>query len=271
MIDLLRPGSPAWNVALSTQRTMLAGTSLATVGRPRWGVSCRWRVAAFLILPITASAAEPRGTETLPSGKIEWTRLITHSPYWNRHAESDSRLLTYLATHTPLTVDPQLRSTSPRRLEDLCHFPFIYAHDISSLPENEARNLAEYLKRGGFLMVDFCANVHINPAPKVFLGAQLAKLNSFLPDIRVEELRPEHEVFSIFFRMRHFPPQTRPGDSPWVDGKTNPLCAFYCGDRLVAIVGLSAFQCAWSGVGPADNANECMQMLANIYVYAMTH
>jgi hypothetical protein len=227
--------------------------------------------AALVLSGVGVAGAELRSRDGVQSGKIEWTRLITHSPYWNRHAESDSRLLTYLATHTPLTVDPQLRSTSPRRLEDLCHFPFVYAHDISSLSADEARNLAEYLKRGGFLMVDFCANVHINPAPAVFLRAQFAKLQPHLPDLRAEELRPDHEVFSIFFKMRHFPPQTRPGDSPWVDGKTNPLCAFYCGDRLVAIVGLSAFQCAWSGVGPADNANECMQMLANIYVFAMTH
>lgn len=221
-----------------------------------WGLGC------------ALSAATPTDRPVL--GKIEWTRLITHSPYWNRHAERDHNLMTYLSQNTPLTVEPRIEYTSPLSLPSLCRYPFIYAHDLTSLPPEESLNLAEFIQRGGFLFVDYCGNASINPRPEVFLAAQATVLRRHLPELRVAVVPRSHEVYSIYFKMAHFPPQTRPGDNSHLDGPINPLQALYMGERMVAIVALNGFQCAWSGVGTPENAQECMQMVANIYIYAMT-
>lgn len=229
-----------------------------------------WIVAVVTLVCGWGVSSAPAASESIRAGKIEWTRLITPSPYWNRHAEADNRLLDYLATRTPLIVNPKMEYASPKSLENLCRYPFIYAHDVSSLPPEESANLAEFIKRGGFLFVDFCGNTQINPAPDIFLRNQLAVLQRHLPELRVQNLLPSHEVFSIYFKMTEFPPQTRPGDSVWLDGPTNPMPALYLGDRMIGIIGLNGLQCGWANVGSAEHAARCMQMIANIYIYAMS-
>lgn len=179
-------------------------------------------------------------------------------------------MLDFLSRNTPLRVERDWQSTKPDDQEALCRYPFVYAHDLTALRPEQAANVAEYLKRGGFILVDYCRNPNINPAPDVFLSRQYTILKQQLPELRMVVLRPEHEVFSVYFKMVHTPPQTSGGGSLLRDPAL-PIRALYLDDRIVGMVDLNAYQCAWSGVGPRDNAVECMQMMANIYIYAMTH
>ena len=87
------------------------------------------------------------------------------------------------------------------------------------------------------------------------------------PDFHCEELPPQHEVFSIYFKMKDFPPQARLRDNTWLNGPTNPLRLLYVGDRVIGILSLSGMQCAWA-VRAQDHAP--MMMVTNIYLYAIT-
>lgn len=229
------------------------------------------RILALLLVPAGGATFASSPAQPPPRGRVEWTRLITPSEYWNRHMEGDRSMLRYIREKTPLQVEESWRATSPDNLEDLCRYPFIYAHDLRDLTAKQARNIAEFIRRGGFVFVDFCVNVKINPAPREFMQLQYQTLRPHLPGVKVFQLTPQHEIYSVYFKMRHFPPQTRPGDSQWVDGETNPMYGLEYEGRLVAVVGLSGFQCSWDGVGGYENAVECMQMVANIHIYAMTH
>ena len=230
---------------------------------------CVRKFLSFVLLAgAAAQAALP--AERVGRGKFEWVRLQTPSPYWNRHMRGDPGLLQFLRKETPLQVEPSWRTVSADDVDALCEYPFIYAHDIRDLRPLQARNLAEYIRRGGFVFIDFCVNSTINPSPAEFLELQYAILKPHLAGLRKNTLPPGHEIFSIYFKMVDFPPQTRPGDSRWTDGATNPMCGFYLDNRMVVLVGLSGFQCSWDGVGSRQNAAECMKMAANIHIYAMT-
>lgn len=233
----------------------------------------RWAAAViFIVSGWSARAADSANAAATASlrNKVEWTRLITNSPHWSRHSQFDERMLSFFAERTPFAIEPHWKSTSPDNLEDLCSYPFVYAHDIGGLPFAKSRNVAEYLKRGGFLFIDYCIDKSVNPAPSVFFERQVDTLKAHLPTLRAASLGDQHGVFSSYFKMTRFPPQTGSAAISW-GGRGNRLHGLFLGERMVGIISLSGFQCAWGGVGSRENADDCMQMVANIYIYAMTH
>jgi hypothetical protein len=68
--------------------------------------------------------------------------------------------------------------------------------------------------------------------------------------------------------MTKFPPQTRSGSNPsWANGSTEPLRGVFLGDRMIAVISLSGFQC---GFGQNPNPGEVIRMVTNIYIHAMS-
>ncbi len=224
---------------------------------------CLLLLSLVAVLP----AATPPGDQ-LRGGKVEWARLKTSNPYWNRHSERDVHVLTVMRSNTSLNIGDTWHSASAGDLGELCAYPFIFAESIASLSNAEGTNVAEYLRRGGFLLIDACVAVSINPDAGAFLAAQTKVLARQFPQLRVAPLGPEHEVFSIYFKMTKFPPQTRSGSNPrWANGSTEPLHGMFVGDRMVAVVSLSGFQC---GLVQNSKPTDVVQMVTNIYLYAMT-
>jgi hypothetical protein len=223
----------------------------------------RFLLFVFLGLTGAAHAAAPV-REPHRGGKVEWARLATAGAHWDRHAGSDERVLQLMRTESSLNIDGNWRSARVSRLPELCEFPFIFTDSIAPLSDEDSRNLAEYLRRGGFLLIDACRNRQINPNINRFLAAQIAQFKKQFPNSRVVTLEPSHAVFSIYFKMREFPPWRR-------TDSFEPLRAVYVGDRMVAVISLVGLQCGWAGYGGAgNNAIECVQMATNIYFYAMT-
>lgn len=182
--------------------------------------------------------------------------------YWNRHSNGDPALLNYLRRSTSLKIDPAWHSVHATKVEALTIYPFIYCENVSYLSPLEARNLAEYLRRGGFLCIDACRNPGVNPNMAAFFAEQVKVLTEQFPDLRVEELPPTHEVYSVYFKMKLTPPHKS-------EDPSRPMYALYSGDRMIALMGLTGFQCGWAGSN-SGYAAECAQMMTNIYVYAMT-
>jgi hypothetical protein len=199
--------------------------------------------------------------------------LQTPDPYWQRHAESDSRLSTFIRTRTSLNIDTTWYTAKCESLEDLCTYPFLFANSLEGLETEQSRkNVAEYLGRGGFLVVDACINRDINPDPEVFLRTNIAVFKKLLPGCEVREFEESHPIFSCFFVLAEKPPHTfhqAHFDKRWA---RHGLKGVYLEDRLVSVITLSGLQCGWAGV-PAKtrtHGQTCMEMMLNIYVYAMT-
>jgi hypothetical protein len=61
-----------------------------------------------------------------------------------------------------------------------------------------------------------------------------------------------------------------PGNS-WMDTRFFPLHSISLGKRLLGILSMSGLQCGWAHVGSQANAQECLEMMTNAYIYAITH
>jgi Domain of unknown function (DUF4159) len=206
----------------------------------------------------------PPSVERFRGGQFQWTRLQTSGVYWNRHSNGDPALLNYLRRATVLKIDPVWHSVRATSVEALAIYPFIYCDNISYLSTSEAGNLAEYLRRGGFLFIDACENHEINPNIPRFLQDQLMVLRAQFPDLRLGELTPTHEIFSVYFTIKDGP-LYRKGRNP-----QHPMYTVFDGDHLIGVIGLNGYQCGWSSTNSAVYASECAQMMTNIYVYALT-
>jgi hypothetical protein len=211
--------------------------------------------------------AAPRG------GRVGWARLISDDPEWERHTRSDNNLSDYIKTRTSLNLDPVWHSANPAALEDLAAYPFIFSTGLATLRDSPRRkNLAEYLGRGGFLLVDSCINHNVTPDPDVFLADNTAVFQAVLPGCTVKPLARDHEIYRCFFTLKEIPPHTYHDaifDPRWFK---HPLYGvFNASGRLSSVISLSGLQCGWDGmIAPAGHTEQCMQMVVNIYVYAMT-
>jgi hypothetical protein len=214
------------------------------------------------------------GDGVLRGGRVGWARLRTPDEYWERHSEEDYRLSGFIRRETSLNMDPTWYSVSVDSLEELCRYPFIFANSLAAVRSAQARsNLIEYFKRGGFVVVDACINKTINPDPAKFLANNKAVFTALIPGCEIKPLSPDHEIYTCFFTMTVKPPHTYHDahyDKRWAQ---HGLYGVYVKGRIASIITLSGLQCGWSGMrAPSPNhAQECMEMMLNIYVYAMTH
>jgi hypothetical protein len=231
-------------------------------------------VAAILTAGFDGSAWAQGDDGVMRGGRVGWARLRTPDAYWERHSEEDNRLSVFIRRETSLNMDPTWYSVSVDSLEELCRYPFIFANSLAAVRTTQARsNLVEYFKRGGFVVVDACINKTINPDPAKFLDDNKAVFTALIPGCEIKPLSQEHEIYSCFFTMTVKPPHTYHDaryDKRWAQ---HGLYGVYVKGRIISIITLSGLQCGWSGVSATrpNHAQECMEMMVNIYVYAMSH
>jgi hypothetical protein len=206
--------------------------------------------------------------DQLRGDRVGWARLKTPSPSWNRHAGSDPLLMRFFHEQTTLNIDPDWYTADPADLTSLTKYPFIFSQGVAVLVDPVARgNVVEFIRRGGFLMIDGCHDEHVNPNLDEYFSQQLAFFSTMLPEAQVVSLPKTHEVYRCFFQIPD-------GEPPHMFTKYG-LYGLMIGTRMAGLISLSGLQCAWDVVtehrSPAPPGTEvlCMRMLVNIYIYAM--
>jgi hypothetical protein len=231
------------------------------------------------LLALLAGAVVVQGKEVdappglAGSGRFGWARLITSRVDWKRHARADLTLTDFIHRQTNLNIDSTWYAADPAKLEDLCLYPLVFVNDARPVSEPRSQsNLAEYLKRGGFMIVDACQGTEKEPTR--FLREHLEFFRTLLPEATIRELPRDHALFSCYFDLKERPPHTWVYNAKvpklseeWLGMRFN---AVFLGDRMVALISLSALQCGWDGFGPPGGATESMKAIVNIYVYAMS-
>jgi hypothetical protein len=205
-------------------------------------------------------------------GRVGWARLGTPDDVWRRHAESDSIFSDFIRTQTTLNIDPEWASADVGNLATMCDFPMLFTNSIHRIARPDHRaNLAEYLRRGGFLLVDSCINRDLTPDPDAFYQNQTAAFLAILPGCEIRRLPEEHDIYRNFFEMSERPPHAYHGGHPIPAWKKHGLYAIHLGDSPVALLSLSGMQCAWTFISQdSRSGQQALRMMANIYVYAMT-
>lgn len=169
--------------------------------------------------------------------------------------------------HTNLSIDPTWYSADVGKLEELCTYPFLFAQSIHEVEsDRERRNLAEFIRRGGFLLIDGCINPDTRPLARVFLVQQKAAVALALPEAKVVLLPNDHEIYRCFFEFIGGPPHTSSSD----DWGQYGLYAIYLGARMAGVISTSGLQRGWDRRNYRPNHDiRSMEMLVNIYIFAM--
>jgi len=228
-------------------------------------LAAAWLLAPSSVLAQRNEPEPPRG------GRVGWARLKNNSGHWKRHARSDFVLSDFIRKQTSLNMDPTWFAADPAQIESLAAYPVIFTNTISTLRDERSRqNLAEYFKRGGFLIVDGCVNTGVTPDPDRFLDENRAALLGMLPGGSVRELSKEHDLYTSYFALRLRPVHTQrqPYKQAWIRHGLYGVWDRH--HRMVAVLGVSGFQCGWDGFGEPGGDIESMKTIVNIYVYAMT-
>jgi hypothetical protein len=222
-----------------------------------------------------SAATPPSGAMPADSdfrgGRVGWARLVTPSVHWRRHAQADPTLSNFIRAETSLNMDPQWYSADPADVKQLGVYPLIYTNNLTDVRDRRQRsNIQEYLRRGGFMVIDSCINLSVTSDPDRFLAQHTALFGELLPEAQVRPLPATHAIYRQYFPMRETPPHSyfqQRYDPKWA---RHGLYGVFEGDRMFALVSLSGLQCGWDKFGPPGHDKECMKMLVNIYVYAMT-
>lgn len=239
--------------------------------------------ARFLRL-LLAAAAFPSGLaafgadfDHLRGDRVGWARLKTASPDWRRHAGSDPTLTNFFRAQTTLNIEPVWYTADVERLDELCKYPLLFTQNVGFVADHPGRdNVAEYVRRGGFMLVDACHDIHVTPDFEEFLRQQFAFYAVVLPEARIVPLPPTHDVYRCFFEIPDGkPPHTFMGNVYNPSKARHGLYGVMIGSRMAGVIGVCGWQCGWDHVTehasntPPGLDVACMRMVVNIYIYAM--
>ena len=190
----------------------------------------------------------------LRAERVDWVRLATPNPNWQIHSDRDAALAQYIRTNTSLDISKAPAPADPTHLDQLCGHPFVYAKDLRQVSTDaQLANIAEYLRRGGFLCVDPCATEAVNPDMEVCLRANCDIFKQMFPAVRIQKLPETHGIYNCYFKLSR-------ADVYTPDMGNQKRCANYgvygvsVDDRMVAVLDSTRFcETGWrrlvAGVG----------------------
>jgi len=227
-------------------------------------------LAGAMFLP--GAAAFGDAMDKLRGDRVGWSRLKTTSPAWNRHSNGDPKLTRFFRDQTTLNVDPVWYAADVENLEEMTKYPFLFSQGVHVVNDAPGRaNAAEYIRRGGFLMVDACCNPTYTPDFDVFLQQHRGFFAAVLPESCFVLLPRTHEVYRCYFQIPNgHPPHTFMSNVYDAKKAAHGLYGVMIGQRMAAMVSVSGLQCGWeSPTPPPGHDAVCMRMMVNIYIYAM--
>lgn len=183
-------------------------------------------------------------------------------PDGDRHI---SQILQYVST-----VRPTLPETGVLTLEDpeIFKYPILYISEPGfwSVTDEGARNLRNYLLKGGFLIFDDFENEQWNNME--------SQLRRAIPEYDFVEIGPEHPVFTSFFRIKDiYVPH------PLVNVVPKYYAIFENNDPKRRVMVLANWNAdiaeywEWSDRAylPVDLSNEAYKLGVNYLIYGLTH
>jgi hypothetical protein len=190
-------------------------------------------------------------------------------PPWSHDwPRGEEHLMKIMAEVTKLDVNPGGHIISFQN-DDCFKYPIAYMCEVGylNLSEEEARRMAEYLLRGGFLIVDDFRG----PRDLDNFRYQMKKV---FPDRSLEELPRTHQIWNCFYDISDLniapPPIYSRHLVPQYFGISDDT------DRLMMVVNYNndiSEYWEWSGDlwMPIDETNEAYRYGVNYLMYALTH
>jgi hypothetical protein len=229
--------------------------------------------AALLLLVASALAAEDdSGARTLvKTGQFFFPRLqfqcVENLPdKWDAWPIGDQRLRDAVKAMTNVNILTDPVAVNLDHPDQLFQHPFVFMTSEAhfKLSDGAARNLREYLLRGGFLYADDCVWNQTNES--LFYASFTSEMKRIFPDQVVREVPDGHEIFSCFYKLERI---------PWVQGEVHPAMGVFDRQtgRLMAMCTSGDLHCGWVGFPNLnqESCKDCIRMGVNIVVYCLSH
>ena len=283
MIDDLR--FAIYDLRLKT-RTWINSLNSSIVNRQSSIVNWKFLIACMAVISVGvlylgAQQVEeaPRDESKFTMGRIYFDVPMRRSfgrigdafgPSWSHDwPRGEEHLMKIMAEVTKLDVNPGGHIISFQN-DDCFSYPIAYLCEVGdlNLSEEEAHRMAEYLLRGGFLIVDDFRG----PGALQNFIYQLKKV---FPDRSLEELPRTHEIWKCFYDISDLKIEPPPIYSryrfvPQYYGMSDDA------ERLMMVVNYNndiSEYWEWSGDPwmPIDETNEAYRYGVNYIMYALTH
>jgi hypothetical protein len=204
---------------------------------------------------------------------------------WNVRPGGDKNLLNRLSTVIRCRTKPILKIRSgwdpqyaveegqlngivtfdePERLH---RFPFLFMTDENEFrfTQTQKNNLREYIRRGGFLLMDDCV---VANGGDFFYRSAYSLLEDVFGTNSVKSIPREHEIFHNVYDLGTV-------GLPYLKGQNHGARGVYNGDRLAVFLSSNDIHCGWcdearNNFGPMGH-ELALQMGVNIIMYALSH
>jgi hypothetical protein len=195
------------------------------------------------------------------NGKIGHTGWSHNYPYSERHLNE------FIGNTTRIDVESQSYQLLDLGSEDIFDHPYTYVSEPGEmdLSEQEAENLREYIRRGGFILIDDF------DGPWQLSNFQ-AQMRRVFPEQGFDPMTIDNPIFDLVFAIDDLM-----GMAPYVPGEQPIYLGFLDDAGHVASVACFNNDLAnfWDridqGTYPLRPSSDAFRMGINFIVYAMTH
>ena len=201
----------------------------------------RRRFLSLAVAALGTAALRPaRALE--PDYDFWFTRLSYESGNWDVDERMPSNLITALIDYTQLRVDPTehvLALSDPRMLG--APFCYLSGHKLVEFNPDERRHFEQYVRRGGFILVDDC-NHDIDGLFAKSFEAEMARIFGAKA---LRKLPNRHPLYSSFFQFDG-PPTTAMELNGWGDDIVHEhLQGIEIDGRLGVLYSNKDYGCEW--------------------------
>ncbi|MEO0144403.1 MAG: DUF4159 domain-containing protein [candidate division WOR-3 bacterium] len=178
---------------------------------------------------------------------------------WYNDPEVIPNLVKFIKKYVNIELDERQAIVKPSS-KDIFNYPIVYmtGHGNVYFSEADAKNLREYLERGGFLYVDDDYGMD-----KYFRR----EIKKVFPDKELEEIPLNHPIFNIYWKFDKLPKIHQH------DGKPPKAYGIFIGDRLVLLYTYeSNISDGWTDRhgDPSEVQEIALKFGMNIVLYALT-
>jgi hypothetical protein len=210
---------------------------------------------------------EPSPTEFITSRwRFGTNGRIGHTGWSHNYPEAEINLNDFVERTTRIDVD----ANSYRLLElsspEIFEYPFAYVSEPGEMEmtDAEVENLREYIKRGGFVLIDDFDGDHMDNLRE--------EMRRVFPDRGFEVITVDNPVLDLIFTVDNLDSMAPhvPGDDPVYYGMLNDA-----GELAIVACHNNDLANFWEWYGspqyPLEPATDAFRIGANLVVHAFTH
>ena len=184
---------------------------------------------------------------------------------WNVHLWGDVNLRREIRRLTNINVSTEPKVVKLGDFDDMCRNPFVFmtSEGYFKLPDNEERNLREFLERGGFVLADDC--VYLSKEDRFFKFYR-DLINRLFPDNKMRYIPHDHEIYHIFFDFKN--------GCPHMQGVPHGAWGLFerGTGRIMTVATPGDIHCGWCGNYFSKEKNlEAVKMGINVVIYFLSH